>query len=84
MQFEISDEAAITFAGGFYESLTAGMPVDASIGAAPLAMLAEHSDDVEWGSPVLLFMRVADGGSSIWARDRLRRAAPRACSSSPA
>ena len=60
MQFEISDEAAITFAGGFYESLTAGMPVDASIGAARLAMLAEHSDDIEWGTPVL-FMRVADG-----------------------
>jgi len=60
MQFEISDEAAIVFAGGFYESLTAGMPVDASLGAARLAMLAERSDDIEWGTPVL-FMRVPDG-----------------------
>ena len=60
MQFEISDEAAIVFAAGFYESLTTGMPVDASLGAARLAMLAERSDDIEWGTPVL-FMRVPDG-----------------------
>ncbi len=32
VRLEISDEAAIVFAGGFYESLTAGMPVDASLG----------------------------------------------------
>jgi len=60
MQFEISDEAAIVFAGGFYESLTAGLPVDASLGEARLAMLAERSEDIEWGTPVL-FMRVPDG-----------------------
>jgi CHAT domain/SIR2-like domain len=60
MQFEISDEAAIVFAGGFYEPLAAGVPVDASLAAARLAMLAERSDDIEWGTPVL-FMRVPDG-----------------------
>ena len=60
MQFEISDEAAIVFARGFYEPLAAGSPVDASLAAARLAMLAERSDDIEWGTPVL-FMRVADG-----------------------
>jgi hypothetical protein len=60
MQFEISDEAAIVFAGGFYEPLAAGLPVDASLAAARLAMLAERSDDIEWGTPVL-FMRVPDG-----------------------
>jgi hypothetical protein len=60
MQFEISDEAAIVFAGGFYEPLAAGSPVDASLAAARLAMLAERSDDIEWGTPVL-FMRVPDG-----------------------
>ena len=60
MQFEISDEAAIVFAGGFYEPLAAGAPVDASLAAARLAMLAERSDDIEWGTPVL-FMRVPDG-----------------------
>jgi hypothetical protein len=60
MQFEISDEAAIVFAGGFYRPLAAGLPVDASLAAARLAILAERSDDIEWGTPVL-FMRVPDG-----------------------
>ena len=60
MQFEISDEAAIVFAGGFYDPLAGGVPVDASLAAARLAMLAERSDDIEWGTPVL-FMRVPDG-----------------------
>ena len=60
MQFEISDEAAIVFASGFYQPLAAGLPVDASLAAARLAMLAERSDDIEWGTPVL-FMRVPDG-----------------------
>ena len=60
MQFEISDEAAIVFAGGFYRPLAAGAPVDTSVAAARLAMLAERSDDIEWGTPVL-FMRVPDG-----------------------
>jgi CHAT domain len=60
MQFEISDEAAIVFAGGFYRPLAAGSPVDASLARARLAMLAERGDDLEWGTPVL-FMRVPDG-----------------------
>jgi CHAT domain/SIR2-like domain len=60
MQFEISDEAAIVFANGFYQPLATGFPVDASLAAARLAMLAERSDDIEWGTPVL-FMRVPDG-----------------------
>jgi hypothetical protein len=60
MQSEISDDAAIRFASGFYEPLAAGSPVDASLSSARLAMLAERSDDIEWGTPVL-FMRVPDG-----------------------
>jgi CHAT domain/SIR2-like domain len=60
MQFEISDEAAIVFAGGFYQPLAAGSPVDASLAAARLAMVAARGDDIEWGTPVL-FMRVPDG-----------------------
>ena len=60
MQSEIRDEAAIGFAIGFYDALAAGQPVDASVSAARLAMLAERSDDVEWGAPVL-FMRGGDG-----------------------
>jgi CHAT domain-containing protein/SIR2-like protein len=60
MQFEISDEAAIVFASGFYEQLAGGAPVDASLAAARLAMLAQRGDEIEWGTPVL-FMRVPDG-----------------------
>ena len=60
MQFEISDEAAIAFASAFYQQLAAGSPVDASVAAARLAMFAERSDEIEWGTPVL-FMRVRDG-----------------------
>jgi hypothetical protein len=60
MQSEITDEGAIGFASGFYDALAAGRPVDASLGAARLAMLAERGDDIEWGTPAL-FMRGADG-----------------------
>ncbi len=62
MQFEISDEAAIVFAQAFYQRLAAGSPVDASLAAARIAMLAERSDDIEWGTPVL-FMRGAGGAN---------------------
>lgn len=60
MQFEISDEAAIVFAKGFYSSVAIGSPVDAALATARLAMFARRSDDIEWGTPAL-FMRVPDG-----------------------
>ena len=60
MQFEITDEAAIVFAEAFYRALASGHPVDAALGAARLAIFAEYSDDIEWGTPVL-FLRVGDG-----------------------
>ena len=60
MQFEITDQAAISFASGFYAALAAGSPVDASVAASRLSMLAQRGDDIEWGTPVL-FMRVPDG-----------------------
>lgn len=60
MQSEISDEAAILFAEGFYTAIAAGSPVDAALGAARLSMFAKRSDDIEWATPAL-FMRVADG-----------------------
>ena len=60
MQFEISDEAAIVFAEGFYSSLANGSPVDAAVAAARLAMFARRNDDIEWGTPAL-YMRVPDG-----------------------
>jgi hypothetical protein len=60
MQFEITDAAAVVFAEGFYRAIASGAPVDASLAAARLAIFAESSDEIEWGTPVL-FMRVRDG-----------------------
>ena len=59
MQFEITDRAAILFAGDFYASLAEGRPVDVAVTQARLTIYADKND-VEWGTPVL-FMRVADG-----------------------
>jgi hypothetical protein len=43
MQFEITDEAAITLAAEFYDSVAAGRPVDASLADARRAIYAEAS-----------------------------------------
>jgi hypothetical protein len=59
MQFEITDEAAILFAGGLYAALARGSPVDAALASARKAIWADYND-IEWGTPVL-FMRVPDG-----------------------
>ena len=59
MQFEITDEAAITFAEGFYSALARGAPLDSAVAAARRAIWADYND-IEWGTPVL-FMRVSDG-----------------------
>ena len=59
MQFEITDDAAILFAGGFYSALARGEPVDAALAAARKTIWAAYND-IEWGTPVL-FMRVPDG-----------------------
>ncbi|MGH7496079.1 MAG: CHAT domain-containing protein [bacterium] len=59
MQFEISDEAAITFAQEFYTALTDNYPVDAALVEARMAIYA-HGNSVEWGTPVL-YMRSSYG-----------------------
>ena len=59
MQFAITDEAAITFARGFYSALAVGRPVDAAVTQARLAIFAAGTD-IEWGTPVL-YMRSPDG-----------------------
>ena len=59
MQFEISDEAAISFAHGFYGALADQYPVDAALVQAR-ARIYVKSLGVEWGTPVL-FMRAPDG-----------------------
>jgi outer membrane protein assembly factor BamD (BamD/ComL family) len=59
MQSTITDEAAITFARGFYTALSVGRPVDSAVSHARLAIFAD-GNDIEWGKPVL-YMRAPDG-----------------------
>jgi len=59
MQFEISDDAAITFAKAFYKGLIYGLPVDAATAEARKAVYF-MPNDIEWGTPVL-YMRCKDG-----------------------
>jgi len=59
MQFEVTDEAAITLAHEFYDALADGYPVDAALAEARKAIFAQ-GNNVEWGTPVL-YMRAQDG-----------------------
>ena len=59
MQFEITDEASITFAHEFYSALADGYPVDAALSGARSAIFTDVND-LEWGTPVL-YLRAPDG-----------------------
>ena len=59
MQFEITDDAAITFSRDFYSAIADGFPVDAALAEARKAIFTS-GNDVEWGTPVL-HMRTPDG-----------------------
>ena len=59
MQFEITDDAAITFAAEFYAALVNGFPVDAAMAEARKAIYS-RPNDIEWGTPVL-YTRAPDG-----------------------
>ena len=59
MQFEVSDEAAIAMASGFYAALADDYPVDAALAEARKAVFAAGCT-VEWGTPVL-YLRAPDG-----------------------
>jgi hypothetical protein len=59
MQFEITDQAAITFSEEFYAATADGYPVDAALSAARKAIYAAEND-IEWGTPVL-FLRAPNG-----------------------
>ena len=59
MQLQITDRAAITFAGELYSALADGYAVDAALAEARKAIFADD-DELEWATPVL-FMRVPDG-----------------------
>jgi WD40 repeat protein len=57
MQFEISDDAAIAFSQRLYSGLAHGLPIDAALGPARLAISAKRQ--TEFGTPVL-FLRATD------------------------
>jgi CHAT domain len=59
MQFEVTDEAAITLACEFYGAIADGYPVDAALAEARKALSTQESS-VEWGTPVL-YLRAEDG-----------------------
>jgi hypothetical protein len=59
MQFEVSDEAAIAMASGFYAALADDYPVDAALTEARKSVFAAGCA-VEWGTPVL-YLRAPDG-----------------------
>ena len=59
MQFEITDDAAITFAQELYAAIADGYPVDAALSEARRAIFAS-GNDVEWATPVL-YMRSPNG-----------------------
>jgi hypothetical protein len=60
MQYEISDRAAVEFTRSFYEAVAAGLPIDAAVRDARLAVSLARPDSLEWGTPVL-FLRQSDG-----------------------
>jgi len=60
MQFEVTDEAAITLTHQFYAALADGYSVDAALAEARKAMFGCESNNIEWGTPVL-YMRAPDG-----------------------
>ena len=59
MQFEITDQAAITFASEFYGSIADYYPVDAALSQARLAIRSQDNH-LEWATPAL-YMRSTDG-----------------------
>jgi tetratricopeptide (TPR) repeat protein len=58
MQFEITDEAAVTFGESLYKAVVNGYPVDAALAQVRKAIFAARHD-VEFGTPVL-FLRATD------------------------
>jgi len=60
MQNPISDPAALTFARVTYLAIANGLPLEAAIGSARVAMTLEHANPIEWWTPVL-HMRSSDG-----------------------
>lgn len=53
MQYEISDQAAVAFSGGFYDAIANGLGVDAAVSAGRVAIIGWRAGTLEWLSPVL-------------------------------
>jgi CHAT domain-containing protein len=60
MQNPISDQAALTFARVTYLAIAKGLPLDAAVGSARVAIKLEHPAPIEWWTPVL-HMRSRNG-----------------------
>ena len=60
MQYAISDAAAIELARSFYGAIADGLPVDAAVSDARVAMSLALAGSSEWGTPVL-YLRSTDG-----------------------
>lgn len=78
MQFEISDDAAKTFAEEFYGAIADGLPVDAAVSESRKALYSGRFGQ-EWATPVL-YMRSPSGALF----DIQRRAKPAAQQQEPA
>jgi hypothetical protein len=72
MQFEISDDAALTFAHEFYRAFSEGLPVEAALAEARKSMFAQQNDS-EWATPVLYLRSV---GSDIFEISQPAERAP--------
>jgi hypothetical protein len=59
-QFTIRDNAAIAFAGAFYQALVGGLPVERAVAAGRLAAYAIEPQGREWGA-IVLYLRASDG-----------------------
>jgi hypothetical protein len=53
MQYEISDQAAVAFARGFYGAITHGRGVDEAVSAGRVAIVGLSGRTLEWLTPVL-------------------------------
>ena len=60
MQFPVTDDAALPFAGALYSRIAAGDPVDTAVTEGRMAIRTVLRDSMEWATPVL-FMRTPDG-----------------------
>jgi hypothetical protein len=60
MQYDISDQAAIDFTCGFYNSLAVGLPVDGAVTQARTAISVGTVRTLEWVTPVL-YLRAPTG-----------------------